>query len=130
MIGVVVWSDRSKNRAVIWCEDQGDLAFYRTDSQDAPDLRDGDCVTFKVEQDGELRHAKDLTLLEEETHPALSTYLADVGRPDTAVSFPATTYVAPPVPKMGEIVPFPQKAHAKKRNTARAGTVRSVIQAS
>ena len=130
MIGVVVWSDRSKNRAVIWCEDHGDLAFYRTDSRNAPPLRDGDYVTFEVESDGQLRHARDLVLLEEETHPALASFLAETVGADTFVSQLATTYVEPQAPKMGEVVPFPQNTSGKKRNTARAGTVHSIFQAS
>lgn len=27
MLGVVVWSNEKKNKAVIWCEDQGSLAY-------------------------------------------------------------------------------------------------------
>ena len=27
MLGVVLWSDVSDRKAVIWCEDQGDLAY-------------------------------------------------------------------------------------------------------
>ena len=29
MYGIVLWSDRSERQAVIWCEDQGDLAYCR-----------------------------------------------------------------------------------------------------
>jgi len=49
MNGVVLWSDASQHKAVIWCEDQGDLAFYSQDQPQAPvDLYEGDLVCFDL----------------------------------------------------------------------------------
>ncbi|MEO9575833.1 hypothetical protein [Tateyamaria sp.] len=50
MIGIILWSDATERKAVIWCEDQGDLAYFSD-----PDLifsRDtffdvGDVVEFE-----------------------------------------------------------------------------------
>lgn len=28
MIGIILWSDAADRKAVIWCEDQGDLAYF------------------------------------------------------------------------------------------------------
>ena len=28
MIGIILWSDATDRKAVIWCEDQGDLAYF------------------------------------------------------------------------------------------------------
>ena len=28
MIGIILWSDTADRKAVIWCEDQGDLAYF------------------------------------------------------------------------------------------------------
>ncbi|WP_298975997.1 hypothetical protein [uncultured Roseobacter sp.] len=58
MIGVVLWSDASDRKAVIWCEDQGDLAFLNSETQlfqsdiffDA-----GDVVQFDVEIQSSMR---------------------------------------------------------------------------
>ena len=51
MIGIILWSDATDRKAVIWCEDQGDLAYFSD-----PDLtlsRDtffdvGDVVEFEA----------------------------------------------------------------------------------
>lgn len=49
MNGVVLWSDASLHKAVIWCEDQGDLAFYTQQThQDLVDLHEGDLICFDI----------------------------------------------------------------------------------
>ena len=51
MLGVVLWSDASDRKAVIWCEDQGDLAFVsgRADGLDQDDFFDaGDLIQFDM----------------------------------------------------------------------------------
>lgn len=62
MYGVVLWSDPYVKKAVIWCEDQGNLAFY-----DAGDtlcepansfFEAGDYVEFDVSMDRDLRRAR------------------------------------------------------------------------
>lgn len=134
MIGVVLWSDSTKNRAVIWCEDHGDLAFYRTDSDDSPRLQDGDCVVFDVELDGDLRHAKDLTLLEEETHPSLAAYLVErdrisakilenidgIRQPEEETADPVESTAT------GELIPFPARRRTKRNATGARSTCRVV----
>ncbi|NIZ62895.1 hypothetical protein DL239_18165 [Sedimentitalea sp. CY04] len=65
MHGVVLWSDESQNKAVIWCEDQGDLAFY---SQKKPletvDLHEGDLICFDLTLHQNCRMAENLQVLE------------------------------------------------------------------
>ena len=34
MYGVVLWADASDTKAVIWCEDQGNLAYYTAAEED------------------------------------------------------------------------------------------------
>jgi hypothetical protein len=51
MIGVILWSDHAAEKAVIWCEDHGDLAFLsRSDCKTMPNtfLNVGDMVDFDV----------------------------------------------------------------------------------
>lgn len=51
MFGVVLWSDAAARKAVIWCEDQGELAFYTPEEgsvHDAPVLDAGDLIRFDV----------------------------------------------------------------------------------
>ncbi|MEO0400950.1 MAG: hypothetical protein AAF214_01090 [Pseudomonadota bacterium] len=61
MIGVILWSDAADNTAVIWCEDQGDLAFLSSaDTVHLPDqfFDVGDVVKFDVTADRNMRLAK------------------------------------------------------------------------
>ena len=49
MNGVVLWSNESQQKAVIWCEDQGDLAFYSQEQcQALVDLHVGDLICFDL----------------------------------------------------------------------------------
>lgn len=133
MIGIVLWSDSSKNRAVIWCEDHGDLAFYKPSASDCGCLHRGDCVTFTLEHSGEMRQAKNLVVLEEESHPALAACLAETGLTDAkakqfGVRFDhfeplrkvCATQPAPArVPeggKMGQVIPFPARANEQRKS--------------
>ncbi len=62
MYGVVLWSDLLENKAVFWCEDQGDLVFFHanpeTDSECSGDFDAGDLVQFDVYVDSKLRKAR------------------------------------------------------------------------
>ncbi len=134
MIGIVLWCDSSKNRAVIWCEDHGDLAFYRPLSSDDTCLHKGDCVTFTLEQSGDLRRATDLVVLEQESHSALAACLAETGLTDAkadqfGVRFGrfaplkealAQKSAADPE-QMGQIIPFPAQRSEPRRATSSAG---------
>lgn len=62
MIGVVLWSDRSRLKAVIWCEDNGALAYLRDsiDFREAKWPETGDIVAFRPEAEGELRLAREV----------------------------------------------------------------------
>ena len=58
MYGVVLWSDTEDQKAVIWCEDHGDLAFYRQprDGQQVS-LDAGDWIQFDMTTERHLRFA-------------------------------------------------------------------------
>jgi hypothetical protein len=97
MIGVVLWSDTTDRKAVIWCEDHGDLAFY-TKSQDSAaqdfSMDAGDLVQFDLTVDRHLRFAHNPRLVADGLYPDLADSLSDFqGAP------PARTGSA-------EIVPF------------------------
>ncbi|WP_050930004.1 hypothetical protein [Aestuariivita boseongensis] len=60
MLGVVLWSDPREGKAVIWCEDHGELAFYRRVDEGhstSPEFAPGDLVQFDVETVRHLRFA-------------------------------------------------------------------------
>lgn len=66
MIGVVIWSDPSDRKAVFWCEDQGDLAFYECGAEDEAPFANfdaGDMVQFDVVNEKRLRRARNPELV-------------------------------------------------------------------
>lgn len=90
MYGVVLWADRQDHKAVIWCEDQGDLALY-PDTEGSPhggmSLDAGDLIQFDMRQERNLRFARNPRLLAQKHFPELADVLqkADSAR-DRAVS--------------------------------------------
>lgn len=100
MYGVVLWSDDVDRKAVIWCEDHGDLAFCNDNAGDkttAFEFDAGDLVQFDLICDRHLRYAHNPILVADsqfpnlvrgmrqtETMPAKANYMADV------IAFPTT----------------------------------------
>ncbi len=88
MLGVVLWSDVSDRKAVIWCEDQGDLAFLNAsdDILKADDFFDaGDLVQFDMEINASMRRARNPKLVVEKVGAGLPAALrtCDPGYPET-----------------------------------------------
>ncbi len=78
MFGIVLWSDPDDRKAVIWCEDHGELAFLQRDREDrAVPLEAGDWVTFAVTVSGRMRLAYDVEVMEQASAPALPVRLAE-----------------------------------------------------
>ena len=78
MYGVVLWSDRAVRKAVFWCEDQGDLAFYHdasTKSDSYGFLDAGDMVQFEVKLDHKLRKAHNARIVLEKACAELPEHL-------------------------------------------------------
>lgn len=80
MLGVVLWSDATDRKAVIWCEDQGDLAFMN----DADALLEqdtffdaGDLVQFDMRVLDSKRRAFNPRLVMEQASTALPDVLRD-----------------------------------------------------
>ncbi|QIE44758.1 hypothetical protein G5B38_04010 [Pseudohalocynthiibacter aestuariivivens] len=114
MHGVVLWSDQAQDRAVIWCEDHGDLAFYRGQGSDAgaaSRIKAGDMVAFDLCEGGEMRLARAPSLVAQESHPTLSRALMQAGinagaLPDTSTDLPSATSVATGDASLSNVVPF------------------------
>ena len=105
MIGVVLWADRTDNRAVIWCADHGRLAYW--DSEDAieatsPSLDAGDIIRFDLDGDARRRKARNPELVQEQACPNIAERMVSNGGPG-AISTPPTIQSA-------EILPFPGAA--------------------
>lgn len=78
MFGVVLWSDSNAQKAVIWCEDQGELAYYTPSENSvhqAPVLDAGDLVQFDVTIQQNMRRATNPQLLQPSHSPDLPNNL-------------------------------------------------------
>jgi hypothetical protein len=74
MIGVVLWKNTDDGSAVIWCEDQGDLAFMNSkdDVLEPPTFFDvGDVVEFDVLMHKNMRGVQNLSRLQDPSRPEL-----------------------------------------------------------
>ncbi len=92
MYGVVLWSDPDARKAVIWCEDHGDLAFYSAGS-DLPlgevSLDAGDLVEFDVTTERALRYAHNPQVVSEGFDREIAQRLDGAAVPVRAVVRPA-----------------------------------------
>ncbi|MFB9225120.1 hypothetical protein [Paracoccus cavernae] len=82
MIGVIVWSSAVKRKAVIWCEDQGPLAYlHGLDNVLGGDEWPvtGAMVALESEVRNELRHAFNVRVLDETQMSELPGMLREVG---------------------------------------------------
>lgn len=97
MIGVVLWSSSENQKAVFWCEDQGDLAYYTT----APDEGDhlglfsaGDMVQFDVSTEQNYRKAHNPRLIQENACQGIQGHLRDTAqRPEQTAARPSPSNV-------------------------------------
>lgn len=100
MFGVVLWSDCATHKAVIWCEDHGELAYF--DAIEHPGtvelaLEPGDLVRFELCQAGSMRLVRNPSLVAEQQFPTLASDLKG-GAPDGARAERAARDPAAPVP--------------------------------
>ena len=78
MYGVVLWSDKRKDRAVIWCEDHRNLAFFNseaTEERRRTEFEPGDLVKFDLREEDDLRLAVDPCLVAPGEYPSLAREL-------------------------------------------------------
>lgn len=82
MIGVIVWSSAAKLKAVIWCEDQGALAYLQGMDKILGDNgwpEAGDMVELETEVRKDLRHAFNVRIVTEGKFTELPELLRDSG---------------------------------------------------
>lgn len=109
MIGVVVWSNAVRHKAVIWCEDHAALAYLQgQENVEHPDFwpEPGDLLEFETEIAGNLRHARRVSLVSEQggakllgllknSAPAPQPHLALVSAHPGTAARPVDRAVAP-----------------------------------
>ena len=74
MFGVVLWSDSKDGKAVIWCEDQGELALFEASEVPAEinaQFGAGDMVQFDISVEQRLRRASNARLIVEQAYSGL-----------------------------------------------------------
>ncbi|MBU3001549.1 hypothetical protein KO491_17035 [Roseovarius nubinhibens] len=81
MLGVVLWSDVKDNRAVVWCDDHGDLAFYKPGktTADRAVFQPGDLIQFELREASQMRIVARPQMLARDSHPNLADELKQVG---------------------------------------------------
>lgn len=90
MLGVVVWSNEPRSKAVIWCEDQGALAYLEGTANLAEAAawpNAGDLVELDCTLEGGLRMARNVRLLSQGAGAALPRALrarADISPTEAA----------------------------------------------
>ena len=80
MIGLVLWSDDKDRKAVFWCEDHGDLAYYdgtRDEEAGVFNLNAGDMVRFELSNDGSVRRAHHPKLITRKACNGIQEHLRD-----------------------------------------------------
>lgn len=80
MCGLVLWDNSDDQKAVVWCEDQGDLAFYvepKDTAMSGVALDAGDLIEFELREDRQFRRVTNPTLLVQDHAPEL---VAKLGR--------------------------------------------------
>ena len=84
MNGVIIWSEHVSKRAIIWCEDHGRLAFFKAQDTLQGELsrkngvfanENGGMVCFTVDEQADLRLARDLKWVSRQKYPHLAEQL-------------------------------------------------------
>lgn len=78
MIGVVLWSDHDDRKAVFWCEDHGDLAYYDASTDGFAGktfMSPGDMISFDVSISGKVRRATNAAVVETSVCNGLQDHL-------------------------------------------------------
>jgi len=128
MYGVVLWSDSRQTKAVIWCEDHRNLAFFKRDGEAGPGMPGGgtrfvpgDLVEFDLREENDLRLAVDPCLVAPHEYPSLAADLrsACAGLERAPVGMPRAEPRSEPAQRTGRVVVLhPQPATAQRRLAA------------
>lgn len=78
MMGLVLWCDLDDQKAVFWCEDHGDLAYYDSSTEETVDFDRfgaGDMVMFDVILERKIRKARNACIVEQKVSNGLQDAL-------------------------------------------------------
>ncbi len=128
MFGVVLWRDEQEQKAVIWCEDHGDLAFYRNTGDQLPvGLDAGDWVQFDMTMERHQRLAHNPRLVSQGVYPDLADALCAAPSQPSARDLPSQGHGVLAQSERGsaQVIPF-SFYQATRRDTAGAVCVNQV----
>ncbi|MFK7834789.1 MAG: hypothetical protein AB8B60_01085 [Sulfitobacter sp.] len=114
MLGVVLWSDQVDQKAVFWCEDHGDLAYYDASADDFIGnvmLQAGDMVQFEISALNKVRRAHNACVVEQRGCDGLQDDLRD--------SVAKQSIRAETVSDQSKVVPFRRQAANAQHTTPR-----------
>lgn len=117
MIGVILWSDPADNKAVIWCEDHGDLAYMSSPANNhLPDsfFEVGDMVEFEVSVNRNLRLAYNTKRLPSSFGTCLKTVLKASTTLDETKNRTSAKIVPFEKPGSTPTVPAPPSIHRRQ----------------
>ncbi|MEM6759179.1 MAG: hypothetical protein AAF601_06830 [Pseudomonadota bacterium] len=101
MIGVILWSDPTKQTAVVWCEDHGNLAYLsqpHLDDLSGSFVDAGDVIEFDMTTERSQRQIGNVRLLAQASGMPLVNSLRQSAEHDRR---------APADDHMGKIIPLP-----------------------
>lgn len=106
MMGVVLWSDPEDQKAVFWCEDHGDLAYYDATNVSTFGqgfLNPGDMVEFEVSLERKVRRAHSARVIEAKVCNDLQDHLRfTAGQSSSAPTRPYAANVIDMVPRQAQ----------------------------
>lgn len=117
MIGVILWSDPEDKKAVIWCEDHGDLAFLSSpDNTHLPDrfFEVGDMVEFDISTRRNLRLAHNTKQLPSSFGTCLKTVLKASASVDEIASTDSAKVVPFQIPAAKTTEPAPPSIRRRR----------------
>jgi len=120
MYGVVLWSDRSHEHAVIWCEDHGDLAFHVPDhvSSGCVSLAHGDVIAFELDPEASFRRICNVRLVDCDAYPVLARSLKEIA--ETLRNIPADDHTrALAGAGRSNVVPFAARTPVRRSQRVR-----------
>lgn len=121
MLGVVIWSNPQERKAVIWCEDHGDLAYFNGETSVLGDvgLDAGDLVDFEMTTERDLRRAHNPRLVSEDAYQGLDEQLrVNKPRSQTAHSDAGAPKDRGPASASAQIIPLSRATARRKSHRA------------
>lgn len=101
MRGVIIWHCKTTERAVVWCDDSGELAYaggHQSWANPGTRVAIGDYVAFELQPSTAARSCKNMRLIEQGMAPELAGILSNMKTGPVPVARAMETPVVAPRP--------------------------------